>query len=57
MAKNKHLSKKKKMAKRGTWASWAPFWLIPKIFGKGRRVHPVRISHAKRSWKRSKLKI
>lgn len=56
MARYIHKSRKKRLAKLGEQAKWAPFWLIPKIFGKGRRVHPSRITKVKRSWRRTKTK-
>ena len=31
---------------------WAPFWTVPKIFGKNRRVHPGRHTHIKRNWRK-----
>ena len=30
--------------------------VIPKIFGKGRKVHPSRKTHVKRNWRRSRIK-
>ena len=56
MARFKHKSRKKRLVKLGEQTKWAPFWLIPKVFGKGRRVHPSRITHRKRSWRRIKTK-
>lgn len=56
MAKYIHLSRKKRLAKHGRQTRWAPFWLIPRIFGAGRRVHPSRITAVKRSWRRQKTK-
>ncbi|MDK2850029.1 MAG: large subunit ribosomal protein L39e [Candidatus Woesearchaeota archaeon] len=57
MARYKHPAKKKKLARMNKLTKWAPFWLIPKVFGKGKRVHPIRITRQKRSWRRTKLKI
>jgi ribosomal protein L39E len=56
MTRNKPFPKKKRLAKLGRQTKWAPFWLIPKIFGVGRRVHPSRITHVKRNWRRTKTK-
>ncbi len=56
MARYKHPSRKKRLAKAGTQTRWAPFWTVPKIFGLGRRVHPGRQTHVKRHWRRSKIK-
>ena len=51
-----HLSKKKRLAKHGRQTRWAPFWLTQKVFGKGRRIHPSRLTVVKRSWRRHKIK-
>lgn len=56
MARHKHPSRKKRLSKLGTQTRWAPFWTVPKIYGKGRRVHPGRHTHVKRSWRRIKTK-
>jgi ribosomal protein L39E len=56
MSRYIHKSRKKRLAKKGEQTKWAPFWLIPKVFGKGRRVHPSRITHIKRTWRRTKIK-
>ena len=50
-SKKRHLDKAKRQTK------WAPFWTVLKKFGKGKKIHPSRITHIKRSWARSKLKI
>lgn len=57
MASIKHPARKQRLIKRGRRTRWAPFWLIPKVFGKGRRVHPGRLTEVKRSWRRTKLKV
>ena len=56
MATFKHLSKKLRLIKAGHQTRWAPFWTIPKVYGKGRRVHPSRHTAIKRNWRRTKLK-
>ena len=56
MGSNKPLGKKKRLIKAGTQTRWAPFWTVPKIYGKGRQVHPGRHTTVKRSWRRTKLK-
>ncbi|PIN79766.1 50S ribosomal protein L39e [Candidatus Woesearchaeota archaeon CG10_big_fil_rev_8_21_14_0_10_34_8] len=56
MARSIHLSKKLRLAKLGRKTRWAPFWTVPKIYGKGRRVHPGRHTAVKRSWRRTKTK-
>ncbi|MBS3131846.1 50S ribosomal protein L39e [Candidatus Woesearchaeota archaeon] len=54
MARVKHPSRKKRLAKLGRQTKWAPFWTVPKIYGKGRKVHPGRHTAKKRSWRRIK---
>lgn len=49
-------AKKLRLAKKGRQTKWAPFWIIPKIFGKVKKVHPSRFTKVKRSWRRTKLK-
>jgi ribosomal protein L39E len=51
-----HLAKKLRLAKRAGQTRWAPFWTVPKKYGKGRRVHPGRHTTIKRSWRRVKTK-
>ena len=53
MSRFKQPAKKTRLAKRRKQTRWAPFWVIPKAFGKGRRVHPSRITKIKRNWRRS----
>ncbi|MCK5321042.1 hypothetical protein KAJ38_00525 [Candidatus Pacearchaeota archaeon] len=50
-SKKRHLDRVKRQTK------WAPFWTVLKKFGKGKKIHPSSITHVKRSWYRSKLKI
>ena len=57
MARFKHLSRKLKLAKLFRRTKWAPFWTVPKIYGKGRRVHPGRHTKLKRHWTRTKTKV
>ncbi|MFH1072191.1 MAG: hypothetical protein V1743_02065 [Nanoarchaeota archaeon] len=56
MATYKHKSRKKRLIKLETRTKWAPFWTVPKKYGRGRRVHPGRHTHVKRSWRRIKTK-
>ncbi|MEK6964022.1 MAG: 50S ribosomal protein L39e [Nanoarchaeota archaeon] len=56
MARYKHLCRKLRLIKRGFQTRWAPFWTVPKIYGKGRRVHPGRHTATKRNWRRIKTK-
>lgn len=57
MTRYKTTLKKKKLAKANTQTKWAPFWTVPKIYGKGRKVHPGKHTTVKRSWRRRKLKM
>lgn len=52
----KHPAKKKRLAKKAKQTRWAPFWTVPKKYGKNRRVHPGRHTAIKRSWRRKKIK-
>ena len=56
MARYKSTGKKKRLAKHHSRTRWAPFWTVPKIYGKGRRVHPGRHTRVKRSWRRNRTK-
>ena len=57
MARYTPPAKKQRLAKKGNQTKWAPFWTVPKIYGKGRRVHPGRHTVKKRSWRRGKTKV
>ena len=57
MARNKPKAKKNRLIKRNKQTRWAPFWTVPKAYGKGRRVHPGRHTRTKRNWRRTKLKV
>jgi len=50
-------SKKRHLGKFGNQTKWAPFWTVLKKYGKGKKIHPSRLTHVKRKWSRSKLKI
>ena len=57
MARNKHLSRKKRLSKEGKKSVAAPFWAILKVFGK-RRVYRWRLNpQERRSWRRTRLKV
>ena len=56
MARYTPKGKKLRLAKRARQTRWAPFWIIPKVYGKGRRVHPSRLTKIKRNWRRTKTK-
>ena len=57
MARNKHVSRKLKLIKKGKQTKWAPVWTVPKKYGAGRKLHPGRHTTTKRSWRRTKLKV
>ncbi len=57
MARTKHPAKKGRLIKQGRQTKWAPFWTVFKVYGKGRRMHPSRYTHVKRSWRRTKTKV
>ncbi|MBW3011817.1 hypothetical protein KY311_01400 [Candidatus Woesearchaeota archaeon] len=56
MARYKHPSKKKRLAKHSRQTKWAPFWGVVRKYGMARRMHPARITHVKRSWRRQRTK-
>ena len=56
MARYNAPAKKARLAKKGEQTKWAPFWTVPKKYGKGRKVHPGRHTEVKRHWKRGKTK-
>lgn len=57
MGSNKSSGRKQRLIKRKRQTRWAPFWTIPKKYGKDRRVHPGRHTTIKRNWRRQKLKV
>jgi len=56
MSSRKSSGKKIRLTKAQNQTKWAPFWLVPKVFGLGRSIHPSRITQKKRHWKRSSIK-
>lgn len=57
MSKFIHLAKKKRLVKRGRMTRWAPFWVVPKINGSSRKLHPGRHTFVKRNWRRNNTKV
>jgi ribosomal protein L39E len=57
MAHSKRTSKKRHLAKHGERTRWAPFWTVLRAYGKGKKIHPSRLTTVKRSWRRTKLKV
>ena len=52
MTRYKHPAKKIRLAKKLSQTKWAPFWTVPKIYGKNRQVHPGRHTTVKRQWRK-----
>jgi len=53
----KNPQKKEKLAVKARQTKWAPVWCVLRKYGKGKRIHPSRITKHRRSWKRTKLHI
>lgn len=49
--------KKIKLAKATKQNRWDPVWVVLKKMGKGKKMHPSAVTHVKRHWTRTKLKI
>ncbi len=56
MSRIKSPAKKNRLVKKNSQTKWAPFWTVPKIYGKGRKVHPGRHTVVKRNWRRVKTR-
>ena len=56
MSRNKPRGKKIRLIKKKKQTKWAPFWVVPKKAGRGKKIHPSRFTHIKRSWRRTKTK-
>tara|TARA_Y100000310_G_scaffold196443_1_gene196509 strand:+ start:5051 stop:5227 length:177 start_codon:yes stop_codon:yes gene_type:complete len=55
MSSRKPSGRKKRLISAGRQTKWAPFWIIPKKFGVGRRVHPASATAKKRRWRRGSI--
>ncbi len=53
----KNPQKKATLAMRARQTKWAPVWAVLKKYGKGRRVHPSKMTRYRRSWRRTKLHV
>lgn len=53
----KNKEKKIKLAKENKKTRWAPYWVVLKKFGIGKRIHPSSTTKHRRSWRRTKLHI
>ena len=57
MYEKKRQQKKNKLSKANKRTKWAPVWVVLKIFGAGKRVHPSAVTKIRRQWRRTKLKV
>lgn len=55
MSTNKPKAKKLRLAKARKHTRWAPIWIIPKINNGLKKIHPMRYTKKKRSWRRSRI--
>lgn len=53
----KYKGKKEQLTTKGKQTKWAPFWVVVKKFGEGKRIHPSATTAHRRSWRRTKLHI
>jgi len=53
----KNFKKKQTLTKKNRQTKWAPFWVVVKKFGQGKRIHPSHTTRHRRTWRRTKLKI
>jgi len=56
MGRNKTKAKKIKLGKESRHTRWAPIWIIPKINNGIKKIHPMRYTTVKRTWRRKKIK-
>ncbi|HKZ49909.1 MAG TPA: 50S ribosomal protein L39e [Candidatus Nanoarchaeia archaeon] len=55
MAKVQRSGKKKRLGAAAKQTRWAPFWIIQKAKGKGKKMHPSSLTAKRRNWRRTKL--
>jgi len=53
----KHYPKKVTLGVQQRRTKWAPFWVVVRKHGAGKRVHPSSMTKQRRHWRRTKLKI
>tara|TARA_Y100000310_G_C20175242_1_gene575532 strand:- start:45 stop:254 length:210 start_codon:yes stop_codon:yes gene_type:complete len=53
----KKYQKKIKLGTANKKTRWAPFWVVLKKLGPGKKAHPSAVTHVRRHWRRTKLKI
>lgn len=56
MASHKSLAFKMHLGKQARRTRWAPFWIVLRALGKGKKVHPSRLTRVRRHWRRTKIK-
>jgi ribosomal protein L39E len=49
--------KKIKLSRKNKLTRWAPVWVVLKKLGAGKKTHPSSVTHMRRHWRRTKLKI
>jgi ribosomal protein L39E len=57
MREKSRRQKKSKLAKANKHTKWAPYWSVLRKFGPGKRIHPSKLTHRRRHWRITKLKI
>ena len=55
MASIKTSGKKKRLGRASKQTRWAPYWTVLKVLGKGKKVHPSRLTATKRHWRRTRV--
>ncbi|RZD31563.1 MAG: 50S ribosomal protein L39e [uncultured DHVE6 group euryarchaeote] len=55
MSSRKPSGRKNRLITAGRQTRWAPFWIIPKKFGVGKRVHPSAATSKKRRWRKGNI--
>jgi ribosomal protein L39E len=56
MGKIQRSGKKKRLGAAAKQTRWAPFWIIMKSKGKGKKMHPSSITTTRRSWRRTRIR-
>lgn len=56
-SRKRRYQKKIKLSKANKRTKWAPFWVVLKKLGPGKKAHPSSVTYVRRHWKQTKLKI
>ncbi len=56
-ARKKRYQRKIKFSKAHKRTRWAPVWVVLKKLGAGKKRHQSSVTHVRRHWRRTKLKI